>query len=111
MPCWAFDMHVREGNQAIARLLDTDCETARWSNSLIPKIQRVSFLGGVLFRVESGLVDNRLRWETADHLRRMADLEVYGLPSKVMAEGMAFLRQDLPKLNEARHHVAGSNSR
>jgi len=111
VPCWAYDMHVREGNQAMARFLEEDCDTARWVASHIPVGKRVRFLGGTLFRAESGLVDRRLRWETGDTLRRMADFECQGLKPDDVAEVMQLLRQDLPKLNEARRHVTGSNSR
>ena len=111
VPCWAYDMHVREGNKAMARLLDTGCETARWIAGRVPQGKRGRFLGGMLFRVESGLVDRRLRWDAGDRLRRMADVEALGLPPEDMVEGLAMLRQDLPKLNEERRHVVGSNSR
>jgi hypothetical protein len=111
VPGWAYDMHVREGNQAMARFLEEDCDTARWIAARIPAGKRVRFLGGILFRVESGLVDRRLRWETGDTLRRMADFECQGLEPDDVAEVMHLLRQDLPKLNEARRHVTGSNSR
>ena len=30
VPGWAYDMHVREGNQAMARFLDEESDTARW---------------------------------------------------------------------------------
>jgi hypothetical protein len=56
VPCWAYDMHVREGKQAIARLLKTDCEIARWARDQIPAKSQMGFFGHVLFRVESGLV-------------------------------------------------------
>lgn len=111
VPGWAYDMHVREGNQAMARFLEEECDTARWIAARIPAGKRVRFLGGILFRAESGLVDRRLRWETGDTLRRMADFECQGLKPDDVAEAMQLLRQDLPKLNEARRHVTGSNSR
>jgi hypothetical protein len=111
VPCWAYDMHVREGNKAMARLLETDCETARWVADRIPQGKRCRFLGGMLFRVESGLVDRRLRWDAGDRLRRMADLKALGLSPEDMVEGLSMLRQDLPKLHEERRHVVGSNSR
>ena len=59
----------------------------------------------ISFRIESGLVSDRLRWEVGDDLRRMADIECPGLRHKNAAEIMDLLRQDLPMLNEARHHV------
>ena len=41
----------------------------------------------------------------------MADLERHGLQPSDMVEGYELLRRDLPKLNEERRHVAGSNLR
>ena len=106
VPGWAYDMHVREGNQAMARFLETDCKTTRWVEANLPPNGRVKFMGGILFRVESGLVSNRLRWEVGDDLRRMAEYECPGLRHKKAAEIMNLLRRDLPMLNEARHNVA-----
>ena len=63
----------------------------------------------MLFRVESGLVDRRLRWETGDSLRRMSDLEARGLDPEEMAEGYRLLRRDLPVLDEARRLVTGTS--
>lgn len=111
VPGWGYDMHVREGNQAMARFLEEECDTARWIADRIPAGKRVRFLGNVLFRVESGLVDRRLRWEAGDTLRRMADFECQGLKPDDAAEVISLLRQDLPKLNEARRHVTRPNSR
>ena len=111
VPCWAYDMHVREGNQAMARFLGSSCETARWLASHDLPRSPVRFLGGLLFRVESGLVVQRLRWGIGDRLRQIADTEAHGLDAGEIAEGQRLLRQDLPILNEERRHVAGSNSR
>lgn len=106
VPCWAFDMHVREGNTAIAQFLKSDCETTRWVNANLPRNGRGKFIGGILFSIESGLVSNRLRWETGDSLRRMSELECAGLQPKDAAEIMSLLRTDLPLLNAARRFVS-----
>lgn len=111
VPCWAFDMFVRQGNQAMARFLKTGCETVRWLDDHYPDRGRNRFLGGMVFRVEGGLVDRRLRWGMGDRLRRMSDLESRGLDPKDMEEGLHLLRRDLPLLHEARRGVAGSNFR
>jgi hypothetical protein len=111
VPCWAYDMHVREGNRAMARFLETECETTRWIADRFPRNKRVRFIGNMLFFVESGLVDRRLKWETGDRLRQMAELECHGLDPKDMEIGYALLRRELPMLNEERRHVAGPNLR
>ena len=111
VPCWAYDMHVREGKQAIARLLKTDCETARWARDHIPAKSQMGFFGHVLFHIESGLVDRRLHWPSAGKLRQMADVSYPGLTGQQGEEAMSLLRRDLPVLHEERRHVANSNSR
>ena len=111
VPCWAFDMHVREGNQAMERFLTTDCDTARWVSAHLPKGQRRKFLGQILFRAEGGMMCERLRWKVGDELRQMSDLECFDLDASKAADVMALLRSDLPKLNEARHDVYASNLR
>lgn len=111
VPCWAYDMHVRDGNRAMARFLETETETSRWLRDRVPKAQRVRFLGGLLFAIESGLVARRLKWDTGNELRRMAEIECQGLDPEEAALGLRLLRQDLPILNQARRHVAASNLR
>ncbi len=111
VPCWAFDMYVREGNRAMERFLTTDCDTARWVNAHLPKGQRRKFLGLILFRVEGGMVSERLRWKVGDDLRQISDLECFDLEPTKVAEVMVLLRSDLPILNEARRNVYVSNLR
>lgn len=105
-PCWAYDMHVREGNAAMAKFLKIDCETSRWINATLPPAGRVRFLGGILFSVESGLVDRRLHWQAANDLRDMANFECHGIGRAEAAEVMGLLKNDLPLLNEIRLHIA-----
>jgi hypothetical protein len=109
IPCWAFDMHVREGNQAMSRFLKTDCETARWIEVNVPIAKRRKFLGNILFCVESGLVTNRLRWTVGDDLRHMADYQCHSVEPSSVQEIMVLLHHDLPLLNKERGHVTTSN--
>ncbi len=111
VPSWAYDMHVREGNRAMARFLEADSETTRWASDRVPRGQRVRLLGWLLFAVESSLVTRRLKWDTGNELRRMAEIECQGLDPEQAALGLRLLRQDLPILNQARRHVAASNLR
>ena len=102
---WALDMFTREGRTALAAFLRTDCATARWVRQHIPPPQRVTFIGGVLFRVESGLVRGRMEWPLAAELRRMADIQCHGPLCPDATEILALLRADIPLLNEVRAHV------
>lgn len=105
VPCWAFDVHVREGTQAIARFMRTECETTRWIIRHIPRHDRFRVLGSMVFRIESGKVDRRLRWGTGTELRRMADIETGGVEASAMQEGLKLLRHELHKLNRERRRV------
>ena len=105
VPGWAFDMHVREGNFAMSRFLEMDCETTRWIDANWPQNGRTKLLGGLIFRIESGQVSNRLRWELGDNLRRMSDFECPALRHEGIKEVMELLRRDMPLLNEARRMV------
>lgn len=111
LPCWAYDMHVREGNRALAKFIEGDSPFAHWFRKTVGKARGSKPAGNLLFRVESGLVDRRLKWSTGKRLRDQADVRSCGLDPKLAAEGLELLQADLPKLNEARRHVTASNFR
>ena len=75
VPCWALDVHTRQGRLAFDRFLKTDARAARWVRNRIKLPRQVSFFGHIVFCVESGLVINRMCWPLADELRRIADFE------------------------------------
>jgi len=107
-PSWASDIFSREGRAAFARFLGTDAPAARWVRGRIKPARRAAFLGHIVFRVEGGLVANRLRWPLADELRRQCDVGCSGSDCPDAAEILDLMRIDLPLLNEARAAVAGS---
>jgi hypothetical protein len=102
VPSWAFDMYSREGRAALRAFLQGSSETARWVRARIPSPARVGFLGTVVFRIEGGLVRSRLRWPTADKLRRLVDLECHGRHCRNASEIIELMRRDLSLLNEVR---------
>jgi len=104
-------MHVREGNQAIAQLLKGSGKFAKWAAKFTYARGRGRTVGNMLFSIESGLVDRRLRWDAADRLRSMGDDCFGGVDPMAVADGLEVLREDLPTLNEARRHVVASNFR
>jgi hypothetical protein len=102
VPCWAVDIFWREGRAAFGRFLDTGAPAARWMRGNIRPARRVAFLGHIVFRVEGGLVDRRLRWRLGDDLRRQTDIECSGPDCPDATEILDRMRVDLPLLNEAR---------
>jgi hypothetical protein len=108
VPGWALDVYTREGRAAFARLLNTDAPAARWIRRNVGPPRRLSFLGHIVFRVEGGLVINRVRWPLAEELRRQVDVECSGRGCPDAAEILELMRADLPLLNEARLAVIGA---
>ena len=108
VPSWALDVYTREGRAAFARLLETDAPAARWVQRNVRQARRVSFLGHIVFRVEGGLVINRMPWPLAEELRRQVDYECSGPGCPDATEILELMRDDIPRLNEARAAVMGS---
>lgn len=100
VPGFCYDQYSREGRRALQGFLATDAPAAAWVRGHIPRERRITFLGDVVFRLDGGLVRNRLSWPTGALLREMVDEECYG-PSEIFA----LMRQDLRLLEEVRSHV------
>ena len=109
VPSWAFDIYSREGRAAYA-VSQTDWASARWIRAHVHSICQVALLGHVVFRIEGGVVRNRLRWELADELRRLVDFECAGLESPEAAELADFVRADIPVLDDVRAEVFAGDS-
>jgi hypothetical protein len=107
VPGWAMDVHTRQGRASFVHFLETDAPSARWVRANIRPARRLPFFGHIVFRVESGLVVNRLRWPLADELRRQADVECSYPDSCDDTEILGLTRADLPILDEVRTAVAG----
>ena len=89
----------------MATFLKTSCETARWVRANIPSQKQVSFLAGITFRAEGGLVRKRLRWPIADELRRQMDFDCHGPYCTDAIEILNLMRADMDQLNAVRSHV------
>jgi hypothetical protein len=105
VPSYAYDMYVREGRLGLQAFLQRDCGTARWVREHVPAGQRVNFLGTVVFRVEGGLVQQRLTWPIGDELRKLVDIECHGPSCNDATEILQLMRNDIALLNEERSHV------
>lgn len=105
VPCWAFDMFVREGRRTLWTFLDRECASTRWMKDRIPRPRRIEFLGNVLFAVEGGLLRSRCDRPTAARLRHWAEIESQGPGCPDATEIIELIRADLPLLNEVRAHV------
>lgn len=102
VPSYALDLYTREGRAAYQAFLRANSPSAKWVRTFVPKSQRVQFLGTAIFRVEGGLVKNRLRWDVGDELRRSVDIECNGTCCPDATELLALVRADLSAVNETR---------
>lgn len=105
LPGWSLDQHSREGRRALQRFSEGSSQTATWVRAHISPRQRISFLGGIVFRTEGGLLRSRLRWPLGDELRRLNDLECAGVGCPDASEVLALMRADIPELNRVRAMV------
>jgi hypothetical protein len=106
----AFDMHTREGREAIRRFhLELSAIYA-----YAPIMRRISThkairaLGSVLFVVEGGLIDVRFRACWLDALRELQDTSfcsAWGVPPDLVKEVTAIVRHELPRLHDIREQV------
>ena len=108
VPTWALDLYSREGRAALAGFLQTETPSARWVRRNVSPARRVSFLGHIIFRVEGGLVADRMRWPLAEELRRQVDVECSGPGCPDATEILELMRDDIPRLNEARAVAVGA---
>lgn len=102
VPGWAYDIYTREGRAAYQSFLTGNSDSARWVCAHVPKARRLDFLGTAVFRVEGGLVRNRLRWSTGNELRRLVDVECHGPECPDATEFLELLKADISNVNEAR---------
>jgi len=102
IPGFCYDLYSRPGRAALAIFINGQTDTARWVRDHIPPQQRVSFLGGIVFRVEGGAVKSRLRWPTSDELRRLVDIECNGPHCHDATEILRLMKADIPVLNDVR---------
>jgi hypothetical protein len=108
VPGWALDLYSRRAALRSLGFSKPMRPAARWVRWNIRPARRVSFLGHVVFRVEGGLVTNRMRWPLAEELRRQVDVECSGPGCPDATEIVELMRDDLPLLNKARVAVIGA---
>jgi hypothetical protein len=104
---WAIDGFSTTGRRALAHFLNIDGGTTRWLCANVPSGDRMAILRHAQFRVEAGLVADRLVWPTGQNLRRQADLHSWPFPPEDAAELLALMRADIGILNWAREATHG----
>lgn len=101
VPGWALDVYSHEGKAVLRSFLNSPAESARWVREHLPPAARPSFLGGIIFRVEGGLMRRRVQWDRSITLRAMMDVEA-NLKCADASEALILARKDISVLNEHR---------
>ena len=99
LPSWALDQFTREGKLALTRLLAMNSGVAAMAAALVPKSERVRFLGRLLFRVEGSLLTNRVGGDLSDLLHAQQTFETLGVDPRHAAQALDLMREDLLLLN------------
>ena len=102
LPLWALDKFTREGREAYRRFLLTDCKSASWIKSRIPRSAHIETLGRAVFAVEGGQMRKRLHWELADRLRATWQRDCLSRDCPDGTELMSLLKADIETLNAVR---------
>ncbi len=102
VPLWALDKFTREGREAFRHFLLTDCKTATWIKTHIPRSGQIEIMGLAVFAVEGGQMRKRLRWELADRLRATWQRDCLGRHCPNGTELLALLKADIEILNQLR---------
>lgn len=105
LPTYVFDAFSWEGKSALARFLKRDTKTGRWLRNHVPAERRISVMAGGLFRVEGGLVRQRVEWPCAATLKWLADAGHHRMKLTDPTEWLELVRSDLLTLDEVRHDI------
>lgn len=105
VPTYCYDAFSHEGKSALARFLKRNTTTGRWLRKHVPVERRLSVLAGGLFRVEGGLVRQRVQWPCAATLKWLADAGYHKMKLSDPAGWLDLVRHDLPTIDEERTHV------
>ncbi len=103
LPSWALGGHTRCG-------LDSFRRYVACSNKMYGLIKRTStkevspaqIIAGLIFRLESGQLANRMDWDVGRSLKEQATQCGWGIPDDVVPEDLSILINELDILNECR---------
>jgi hypothetical protein len=105
IPTYCLDGFSHEGKAALARALRRDLPTSRWLRRHVPAERRLAVLAGGLFRIEGGLVRQRVEWPCAATLKWLADSGYHDMKLSDPAGFLDLVRADLPAIDEERANV------
>ena len=106
MPACVFDGYTHQGKRAIRELVERSTPLRRFLGGRAARKNWPKIVALILFRIEGGLMTNRLRWGLGDRVRDDADMRGRGIDPEAVLEAMAILRRELPRLNAIRARIA-----
>lgn len=111
IPCWAFDMFTREGKRALTRLLSTNSGVSNFARANVPTARQINFLGHLVFRIEGGALQRRVRGRLADRLHTQFKYETLGIKPSSAEQALDLMREALPLLHQLRAEVVEGGHR
>lgn len=105
IPTYCYDAFSWEGKSALSRFLKRNTTTGRWLRRYVPTERRLAVLAGGLFRIDGGLVRQRVQWPCAATLRWLTDSGFHNMKLSDPAGFLAMVREDLATIDEVRHDL------
>ena len=105
LPTFVYDAFSWEGKSALSRFLKRNTTTGRWLRRYVPAERHMAVLAGAVFRIEGGLVRQRVEWPCAATLKWLADAGYHKMKVPDPAGLLSMIRNDLPLLDEVRHDL------
>jgi hypothetical protein len=105
LPTYVYDAFSWEGKAALSRFLKRNTTTGRWLRRHVPAERRLAVLAGAIFRIEGGLVRQRVQWPCAATLKWLADAGHHGMKLSNPAGFLDMVRGDLPTIDTERANV------
>lgn len=103
MPSWVLDGHVRPGLHSFRIYIQRSCRMKQFlARHATREISPSKTVAGLVFRIESGQLVNRLDWAEGRQLKQQACANRPGLPTEAAPEAMSILRSEFDLLNECR---------
>ena len=103
LPSYTFDNHTRDGNTCFREFIKQSPEMRNYLQSCNIQPRNWGRIAGKLtFRVESGLLAQRLNWQTGQMLLTKGNIFGRGIPIKRVPEGLELMKRSIPLLNDVR---------
>lgn len=109
LPSYTFDNHTRDGNTCFREFIKRSQDMRGYLQSCNIQPRDWGRIAGKLtFRVESGLLAQRMNWQTGQVLLTKGNHFGRGIPLKQVPVGLKLMKRSIPLLNDVREDVLGA---